>query len=203
MPQKNPARTGAIVCTRCQCPLDAVSPVAGDWLALRFCDCERASYVRSAAPWIETIADDPYNRFSPVRHLSRQRAAALAELIGELGPESHDEDERRIAPRIRVALPIVVAPLDEHFRPSGEAQNGATIDISTSGMLFVTPSVPHSSFWLVDFGPVGHPGSQTVVRPIRCRRLDPNCWEVAGPFASVLDESARKPPTIIRSSRRH
>lgn len=189
-------------CSRCERSIDLDGPDAGIGLRLTRCVCGQGHYALGTDPGRNKGDGGAYAAFSPVRHLSRQGPAALAELIRELGKPTAAEGDLRQDPRVAIALPIIVAPLDGDFRPRAEAQHAATIDVSASGIAFITLSIPDASFWLVDYGPAGHPGSQSVMRPLRCVSQESGLWKIAWPFASMVDEPTRARPTIVHTNRR-
>lgn len=187
-------------CAACHRGLPYSAPQAGVPVNLVGCGCGQRYFVGVDDL---KIKGEYFDDFSPVQHLPHQNETELAKLIARIGDTCKTrKDDRRTHCRVRVALEIVAVPLDASFRPIGDAQHGATIDISVGGFAFVTTADPDPSFWLVDFGPTGNPGAQVVISVARRRSIDQGYWMVAGPLATRFDEPKRSESRIIHTRRR-
>lgn len=195
-------------CVKCSRASSAIAPQPNQPVALvrcGACDCEQRVYVHDHPLGYPDLHEQAVAKqgFKPSRHLSMQRSSAVGRLIEKLGKLSASwADERRLSPRLGVALTVTITPLDESYLPVGNAHNAATIDLSLSGMAFVSPTNEHACFWLVDFSPAGHRGRQSIIKPVRVAPLGTSMWKIAGPLLSVYDEPREPGGRLIHSGRR-
>jgi hypothetical protein len=111
----------------------------------------------------------------------------MEQLIMTLPGSALEDDDRRQRARFHAAIPIVVAPLDEDFRPVAPAFNAASIDISATGISFVVKSECSASYWMVDLGQEAPAGTQAIMQIARIESLGEGCWKAAGPFITERD----------------
>lgn len=200
-----PAAPRIARCTRCGRGCSVSAPVVGLDVALTRCGgCDHRHYVLGEGAEAPDLLSplDARQGFRPSRHVSLQRPSAMDRFIVELaGNEPVSEDQRRLSPWLAIAVPVTATPLDERFFPSDVAQNAATVDLSHSGMAFVSTSATQASYWMIDFGLAGHPGSQAILKPIRGERIDQSCWKTAGPLVTAVDDPRDASGRLIHTRR--
>ncbi|MEO0532051.1 MAG: PilZ domain-containing protein [Planctomycetota bacterium] len=182
------------------------APVVSHAAALVCCGgCDRRYYVLRREEGFHGLFDQREARkeFRPSRHVSMQRASAIEQFLATISvPGSAGvADGMRRARRVAVALPITLTPLDEQFLPAGETIGGATVDISHSGIAFVTATNPHAIYWLIDFSPAGQTAMQSIIKPIRGESIDPACWKTAGPLLTASDDPKAPSGRLIHTRR--
>lgn len=206
MPVQTPTAIQIPECTGCGRASSARAPLPDQAVALAQCGaCEQRVYVHDDPAGYPDLHKQAVAQrgFKPSRQLSMQRSSAISQLIEKLGdPGASEVDERRLSQRLAVAVAITVTPLDEWYLPIGNAYNAATIDISSTGMAFLSSTNRHACFWLVDFSLAGHNGQQSIIKPVRMERLDACCWKTVGPLVSAYDEPRESGNRLIHTHRR-
>jgi len=181
-------------CSACREAFDAASPVGGLQVHLAQCGwCERRYYISLLTqPSADIILSEAaMSGFSPPDHLSAQSEFAMKQLIEAFPGTAGQRDNRRKSARVRAAFRLVVAPLDDEFRPLTLARDAASIDVSATGISFVVKSDFEAHFWMIDFGPTTLPGTQAVMKIVRKESLGEGCWKIAGPLVTELSMSTR------------
>lgn len=96
-------------------------------------------------------------------HLLRIVARSIADPVFE----SSDHSERRGAPRISFQVAVVCRCLNDQLRPLGEPIDATALNISASGIQFVSQQPAHTSNVLLTFKDEGGTPIEKMVEIIR------------------------------------
>lgn len=161
-------------CVLCSNTLNAGPPVAHRHAVLRACvACEARYYTADLAgeAGSSPAAEPQPGLASPAALPSSelQRLRRLISVVVTAGELAHG-----------LATPVTATPLDDRFAPSGVTLTGVVSDLTESWIRVTLPTDRQASYWLLDFGPSGHAGSQIAVRSETAAPVGDGSWRIAG-----------------------
>jgi hypothetical protein len=104
---------------------------------------------------------------------------SLRAFVAKLLAGEYQGRQRRAAKRLPVVVPVAAMPLDDSFRPKGEAFAAVTGDLSTAGMRMFSTRAASSEFLGVELTTRSGQNIQVVLQVLRCNAIG-RFYEIAG-----------------------
>jgi hypothetical protein len=115
-------------------------------------------------------------------------AADVATFVDHLAKELFfDGPERRAETRLRITLPVVCTPLDEHFASLGYSVRAVTRDISPSGVGLMCPDPIATQYVAIRLESLQGEQLDAVAEVLRCQPLG-FYYDVGGKFVTEMHQ---------------